>query len=211
MASASTPNSEMRHACGMVSSVLIEEAASQGAAAWRTWVPVVSAAIAALALMVSFSSRSTAKKSLRLSERQEERRAARLDLSLKESISWRPAGDASRWIGMHVLAVNPTDRDGSLVAADLHVTYTLAGRGVVLKVPHGAEGVILPQGITELDIPIRLQANGAVSGWLMFKLDNALVAEADIQRYDAVIRDSRGPEETVQAWVLREIDDGEAS
>jgi hypothetical protein len=193
-------------------STLFQQVASQGAEGWRLWVPVASAIIAAFALLVTFSNRRTARKALGLSQRQEERRAARLDLSLTDGISWRPVGGGCRWIGVQVLAVNPTDRDGSLVAADLHVTYTLeSGDGVVVKVPHGAAGVTLPEGITALDIPTPLQANGAVSGWLMFKLDDALIADRAIERYDAVVRDSRGPVETVQAWGLREIADGEAS
>jgi hypothetical protein len=202
----------MRQADGMHGSMLLQQAASQDADGWRVWTSVASAIIAAFALLVAFSNRKTAKKALRLSERQEERRAARVDLSLTDGISWRPAGGGCRWIGMQVLAVNPTDRDGSLVAADLHVTYTLAsGDAVVVKVPHGAGGVTLPEGITALDIPTRLQANGAVTGWLMFKLDDALIGDGTIERYDAVIRDSRGPMEAVQAWVLREIVNGEAS
>ncbi len=193
-------------------STLLQQAASQSTDGWRLWAPVASTIIAAFALLVAFSNRRTARKALKLSEGQEERRGARLDLSLIDGISWRPAGGSCRWIGMQVLAVNPTDRDGSLVAADLHVTYTLeSGDGIVIKVPHGVAGVTLPGGITALDIPTRLQANGAVSGWLMFKLDDALIADRAIERYDAVIRDSRGPVETVQAWGLREITDGEAS
>jgi hypothetical protein len=189
----------------------LQQAVSRDADGWQMWTAVASAVIAAFALLVSFSNRGTAKKALELAERQEERRIARLDLSLIDEISWRPVEGKCRWIGVRVLAVNPTDRDGSLVAADLHVTYTLAsGDGVVVKVPHGAAGVKPPEGITALEIPTRLQANGAVTGWLMFKLDDALLADRAIERYDVVIHDSRGPVATAQAWALREIVDGKA-
>lgn len=172
-----------------------------------------SVVIAAIALLVSASNRKIAKSALSLSERQEGRRAARLDLSLYEAIPWRPAGRASRWIGVRVLAVNPTDRDGSVIAADLHATYTIPGGAVtVVKIPHGADAEAwgLPESIAPLEVLAPLPGNGAVTGWLMFKVDDALIGDATIERYDAVLRDSRGPVEGVQPWVLREIVDGKA-
>lgn len=178
---------------------------------WRTWVPVASALVAVLALLVTTSSRNTARKALALAQRQEERRLARVDVSLIDGISWRPAERGTRWIGMKVLAVNPTDRDGTLIGADLHVTYTLpSADSIVVKVPPSGAGVTFPDGIVTLEIPVRLPANGAVSGWFMYKVDDAFIP-GPIDRYDAVIRDSRGPVETVQAWVLREVDDGATS
>lgn len=76
--------------------------------AWTQWVPVASAVVALLALLVALSNRNTARRALALSRQQEERRAARLNITLDESASWRPSG-APRWVGMRVLAVNPTD------------------------------------------------------------------------------------------------------
>lgn len=192
-------------------STILQQAASGADDGWRTWAPVGSAIVAAVAFLVSLSNRATAKKALRLSETQENRRAARLDLSMTEGVSWRPPGEPRRWIGMHVLAVNPTDRDGSLVGADLHVTYTTAdGDPMMVKVPHGPAGTTLPGEIVALEIPMRLPSNGAVAGWLVFKLDDGVVGGGEIDRYDGVVRDSRGLTETLQAWVLREIVHGQA-
>ncbi|MGH3932671.1 MAG: hypothetical protein ACRDTF_22160 [Pseudonocardiaceae bacterium] len=113
---------------------------------------------------------------------------------------------------MHVLAVNPTDRDGSLIAADLHITYTIpGGAAMILKIPHDTKGEALPEKIAPLKIPSPIPSNGAVDGWLIFKVDDALIGDAAIERYDAVLRDSRGPVENVQFWVLREIVDGKTS
>ena len=199
------------HADDVLFDASVQQATS-GADGWRLWVPAASAVIAGFALMVTISNRRIAKKALRLSERQEERRVARLDISLSEGISWRPARSGSRWVGISILAVNPTDRDGAVITADLHVSYAMAsGTGVVVKIPHGAQGVALPEGIVPLDIPTPLPANGAVAGWLVFKIDEGLVPDGRVQRYDAVLCDSRGPVEAVQAWVLREVTDGEAS
>lgn len=174
--------------------------------------PVASVVIAAVALLVALSNRRTAKRALELSERQEARREARLDLSLKEAVSWRPSGRACRWIGVRVLAVNPTDRDGSLIAADLHITYRIpGGRELVVKIPHGGDDEALAERMEPLlEIPVSLPSNGAAAGWLMFKIGDALIGDAAIERYDVVLHDSRGPVERVEPWVLRAVGDGEA-
>jgi hypothetical protein len=48
---------------------------------WTQWVPLASAAVALLALLVALSNRNTARRALALSQQQEERRAARLTVT----------------------------------------------------------------------------------------------------------------------------------
>jgi hypothetical protein len=178
---------------------------------WESSAPVISAAVAVVALLVALSNRQIAKRALGLSERQEERRNARLELSLDDAVSWRPVGEVWRWIGIHLLAVNPTDRSGSLVGAELHVTYTTrnGAAGIVVKIPH--ETTVVPRGgMAPIHIPADLPANGAVRGWLLFRLHDEVVGPGAIQRFDAVVRDSRGPVVAIQAGILREIRDDQA-
>lgn len=172
---------------------------------WRTWASIASAVVAGLALLVSLSNRRTARRALRLSERQEERRSPGLDLSLIEAVSWRPArGVKFCGIGMQVLAINPSDRDGALVGVDLHLTYTTpTGIITTVKVPHGPRGMAIPEVIEPLEIPAALPVNGAVSGWLVFKIDDGLTGGGPIDCFEAVVRDSRGPTESVQACLGR--------
>ncbi|MEU7613891.1 hypothetical protein [Micromonospora sp. NPDC049204] len=107
---------------------------------WTQGVPVASAAVALLALLVALSNRNTSRRALALSMQQEERRAARLDVTLANSASWRRSG-ASRWVGFNILAVNPTDRDATIVGADLHIAYTLpSGQTMTVKVGHRITG-----------------------------------------------------------------------
>ncbi|GIJ29068.1 hypothetical protein Vqi01_42300 [Micromonospora qiuiae] len=143
---------------------------------------------------------------------QEERRAARLDVSLADSASWRRSG-ASRWVGIKVLAVNPTDRDAAIVDAELHIAYTLpTGHAMTVKVGHRTTGDGLPADVAALDLPVRLDSNGAVAGWLMFELPTDLFPQgAGIQRYDAVLQDSRGIAVTVSASILREVSHDQTS
>lgn len=184
-------------------------AAAAGSAV-PAWLPVavagVSAAIAVGSLAVALSSRAVAGRSLRLSEQQEQRRAAELDVSLKQGLSWRP-GDGSRWICLDVLAVNPTDRDGTIVSVDLHVSYTPpAGGLLVVKVPNGGAATAgWPSGVAPLALPAAVKANGAVAGWLVFGLPQGLVPDGSVQGFNAVLHDSRGLTRTVQAWGLPEV------
>lgn len=173
---------------------------------WTRWLPVASAVVALLALLVSLSNRNTARRALRLSLQQEERRKARLTVTLDDSASWRRPG-APRWVGMKVLAVNPTDRDAALVGADLHVAYTLpSGHAMTVKIRHETTGQAYPSEITALDLPIAVLANGAIAGWLTFRLPADMFPEgAGIDRYDAVLQDSRGITATVSASALREM------
>lgn len=176
------------------------------AADWARWAPVASAAVAILALVVALSNHNIARRALALASQQEERRAARLTVSLRGSASWRFTG-APRWIGLKILAVNPTDRDGALIYANLHITYTLpSNQAITVKLRHETAGRAFPTDITTLEMPVRLQANCATAGWLMFRLPADLLPDgASIERYDMVIQDSRGIAATVSTSVLPEV------
>jgi hypothetical protein len=194
---------ELRHAGCMLSSV-IAKGSDTVPAPWTISVAAASAIIALGSLLVSWSNRRTARKALALSERQEERRAARLDVDLIEAVSWRDADPAgSRWIGVHIRAVNPTDRDGSIIAADLHVTYTTPGGTLlVVKVPNSSD--VRPPMPQPLALPVPLSANGGVQGWLMFELKSGLTGGGAIDRYSVLLRDGRGISKEVEAWALKE-------
>lgn len=182
---------------------------SDNAVDWRTWISLASAIVAAAALFVSARNGATARRALAITTMQEERRSARLDVSVKDSVTWRSDESRRRWIGVHTLNVNPTDRDGSIISADLHVTYqSAANKSVVVKVPASGPKLDLPPSMSQLPIPAMVPANGAAMGWLIFELADGLTGGGAIDRYDVAVADSRGPIETVQVWVLRELSDG---
>jgi hypothetical protein len=183
-------------------------AAAAAGPAVPSWLPVAVAGVSSLialgSLAVALSSRAVAGRSLRLSEQQEKRRAAALDVSLKQGLSWRP-GDGMRRILLDLLAVNPTDRDGTIVTADLHVSYKPPSGGLlVVKVSHGGTAA-WPAGVAPLALPAAVAANGALAGWLVFRLSPGLVPDGSIHGFDAVLHDSRGLTRTVHAWGLTEL------
>lgn len=104
------------------------------------------------------------------------------------------------------------DRANSLVGAELHVTYSVDGVVTTLKVPHAAAvtAVPAPPGVEPIELPARLEANGWLSGWLLFGIGAGLTDGRSIDRYDVVVRDVHSIEEAVQGPLLREVSRDEA-
>jgi hypothetical protein len=192
----------------LVSTAAQAAAESHDAASWLSYAAVAVAALSvAVSLVLGRSNRATAKRALALSERQEARRDTRIDLYLNESVSWRGRPGSNRVLGFHILISNPTDRANSLVDAELHLTYDLAGVVTTLKVGHTDASVPPPAGVSPLSLPTRLDANEATSGWLFFQVSQALAGDREIDRYDLVLRDIHGLEETRQVTIFREAAD----
>lgn len=194
----------------MVDTKLVLGRSTAGSPEPSAWPEYAALGIAALSLLVALvlgvrNSR-TAKHALELSERQEARREARVDLYLNEAVSWRRRAHTDRVVGFHLLATNPSDRASSLVAAELHLTYSLGGILTTVKVPRLTEAT--PIGVrtqvVPIDLPAALDANKATHGWFMFRIPDGLTHERPVERYRVVVRDSHGIEESVQANVLRE-------
>ena len=181
-----------------------------------SWLEVTSLGVAILsfllALAVGLWNRSTAKRALTLAEQQEARREARIDLSLDESVSWRNAYPGGRLLGFHLLITNPTDRPSSLVGAELRLTYGSDLVITTVKVRHDQEvrDAALPETVRPLELPARLDSNGAVAGWFLFRVDGGLTGGHPIDRYDVAVRDVHGIEELMQVTVFREASGDEA-
>jgi len=101
--------------------------------------------------------------------------------------------------------VNPTDSEATLTGAELHVSYSLSNRILVVKIPHNARSADLPDGIVSVNMPTPLQPNGALEDWFVFRLDDGLIGNADIEDYNIVLYDSRGITQSVHTWIIREI------
>jgi hypothetical protein len=163
-----------------------------------------------LSAMFGISNRRTARRALTLSERQEARRDSRLDLYLFASMDHRDAESQDRILTFHVRVGNPTDRPTAIVQAELHVTYEVEGVLTTIKVRHGATEptASAESGLDRLELPLRLEANDAHVGWLSFGLSADLMRGREIDRYDVVVRDVQGIEESTQVRILGEVVDG---
>jgi len=94
------------------------------------------------------------------------------------------------------------------VEAELHLTYDLDGVLTTLKILRAREEAAA-LAVEPMEFPVRLDANDAASGWALFHIKNGLTGDRPIDRYDIVVRNVHGIEESVQASVFREISDDE--
>lgn len=177
------------------------------APSWVTYASLgVAVASVCIALAVGAANRRIAKRALELSERQEARRESRVDVHLSSSTSWRRPSRRDRVLGVHVLVSNPTDRATSIVAAELHLTYSIDGVLTTVKVPHATsvDAFEFPRGLTPASLPIRLEPNDAVSTLFVFRIEDDLTREREIERYDVHLRDVHGAEEGLQITIFHE-------
>jgi hypothetical protein len=201
------------------SRLLVVAAVAQHASIPRDSVSVLDYAaigIAAVSLVVTLVvgllNRATAKRALGLAARQEARREARLELHVEESRSWRRPTDAARVLGFRIVVRNPTDRGNSVVGADVHLTYRADEATTTVKVPcaRDVSALDVPEHVGPINLAARVDANDALSGWLIFVVPNGLTHRRAIEYYEVVVRDVHGTEEAFQLTWLQEASDDEA-
>lgn len=197
----------------VLTAAVVAQPAPSGPGDAATWVDIAPIVIAAFALLVSvvlgLRNRGTSKKALALAERQEARRESRVDVYVNDSMAW--GHDEGRSVGVNVVLANPTDAPTSVVRSELHVTYDVQGTMTTVRVhPSGSSpSSTVPAEVVSLDLPVRLDANGAVSGWFVFLLREGLTGGRPVERYDFVTRDVHGKEQTVQLGIFRKNSRGE--
>lgn len=187
------------------------EAVALTIAAATTPVSLASLAVAVVALIVSvtlgISNRRTAKRSLRVSEQQEERRLPQLVVTHQRSFSKHRVSKKDRVLGFQMLITNPTDRGTAIVAAELHLTY--AARGVVSTVKLRHDDSLVRGADRPFTMPVQLGANDAVSNWLLFRVDDELTGGRPIDRYEVFVRDVHDLTEGVHVTLIPEVEDEE--
>ena len=178
----------------------------------RDWAAVGSALFAGFALLISLVTSRTARRALRLSERQEERRAQRLELYLREAVSFRSSTGSRRRLSCALTVVNPSDSPNSVISADLHVSLE-APNGVIttIKVPHSPDFSKMMEGSSALSIPLALGPKEATSGQLLFAVDEALTGKSRVDHYELVLHDINKRTESIEMSTFREVIDDEAN
>lgn len=168
---------------------------------------LLSIMISVVAVLVSLglglSSRRTARRALRISERAEARLMPHFDLYLQDAAVWTSPRDATREYGVHLRITNPTDLPTAVVVAELHISYSRADHTAAVKVPTANA----PQFVGDIDtieLPRSLQANDATSGWMIFHVPEELLSKTDVQRYDLEVRDVHDVIRSVQILMFPE-------
>lgn len=176
------------------------------------WASAVSAIVAVLALALAGMGTRMARKSLLLSERQEQRREERLEVFLLEAFSKRKPHQRDRPLACAVLVSNPSESANTLLSADLHVSLldqngTLSRIKIRSSPPQVSDG---SPSLAPLTFPTRIESRGGVSGLIEFYLPDAVINGRRIDRYLLVVTDSRNRTESVEISIFRDMLDEEA-
>lgn len=162
-------------------------------------IPVAVVVLALLGYLANRRGAKTSRRSLALSERQEARREALLDIRLISATC--EINDDERTYVYDLVIRNPSDRANSIAEAELWLEYSVGGSVVNVKAPWRPSRPATPYG--RLILPLALAANGSEAGSLQITVAQALVEGRSIERLQLVLTDTFGtaiplPSEFVQ-------------
>lgn len=149
------------------------------------------AALCSLAsVIIAARSARNSSRALRLSEAQEKRRVARMNISVGQA-HYQPH-NGGRLYRMTVLVENPTDSSGAVSKAELRITYSR--EGTLHRLLNSAS---VDRGLAEaLDLkkpPFDVSARSAVSAPLAFEFSAGLFgASENIEAYELIVTDAMG-------------------
>lgn len=176
------------------------------------WISILSIVIASVAVLISYLGMRTAKRSLRLSEEQDRRHAPRLVPYLKEGYCKSPIGSSFRVFAFSISVSNPSDTDNSVARLDLELNYTTCNRVCMnVKVPHDSTlaSELGYANLTALHIPFRIDAHQTIAGWALFRIDDSLLGDGEIDGHKVVLSDSHGEICSLEPSIVHELADEE--
>ena len=172
------------------------------------WLSATNAIIPWLALLLSIIGIYTSKKSLRISEAQEERQKPLLSLFLQDGYVRYHPESSSRYFAFLLTVGNRSDVDNSISEIHLRLSYTTsAGVELVVKIPSSvdAEKVFEEYSRPSLSTTDRKDAHQTISGWIYFQVKDALLENCQIERHSIAIIDCHGIEGSVEPIMVREF------
>jgi len=158
-----------------------------------------SALVALFALAVAVASAVFTGKNWRISKNQEDRKAVRIEPTIRRSMAWRDADGVSVWIGALTSIEHPSDRDGSISRVELVIELADSGS---LRFDH--EPSMSEDEGKYMGVPSPLPANDTKLGWFTFKVPEEFYCRPAAGRY-LEIRDGRGVDFKKQLDILMEV------
>ncbi|MBX3477391.1 MAG: hypothetical protein KF910_07270 [Brevundimonas sp.] len=159
-------------------------------------IAIATGLVSLAAFVVAMLSWITAHRAQRLAERQEARRAPRLDLRL---INSKVADiEGKRTFVIHLQIANPTDTANSVAALELCIRHRREIPLTLLApaVPNADESIPV------LQMPLRIDAHHTVEGWVRFAVAADLLKGSTIEGYELVATDTHQEKTTLETQVL---------
>ncbi len=148
------------------------------------------------AFVVAILSWITAHRAQRLAERQEARRAPRLDLRLIDSkVS---DVDGMRSFGIHLQIANPTDTANSVSGLELCIRHR---REIPMTLLAPAVSYA-DESVPVLLMPMRIDAHHTVEGWARFVVAADLLKGSTVESYALVATDTHQEKTTLETHML---------
>lgn len=173
--------------------------------------------IAIASLLISFASAifafwsiMIAKRSLRLSEEQAKARLPQLVPYLMDGLIRRLDERKTKLYAFSLSLSNRSDSDNSLSAIELRIIFTRASNvSSNILFPHNSTlskdfGL---EGTESIIIPAHINAHGTIAGWAFFEIDDSILKDVNIERYEIRFIDAHGKESNIEPIILREIMD----
>ena len=159
-------------------------------------IAIATGLVSLAAFVVAIMSWITAHRAQRLAERQEARRAPRLDLRLIDSKVSEI--DGKRAFAIHLQIANPTDTANSVAALELCIRHRREIPLTLLApaIPNADESVPM------LLMPLRIDAHHTVEGWVRFAVAADLLKGSTIEGYELVATDTHQEKTTLETHML---------
>jgi hypothetical protein len=170
----------------------------------------VSAFAASLAAVFAWYSHMTARRALRLAERQDSRGEPRLMLSLINGYLKADRANGKRNYAFFLSVSNDSDRDNSGIDLELCISY-LTSENILITVklraqdkPDEAFGFGSDCFLT---MPMNIAAHATVSGWCYFVAEEGLLNDIKIDGYRIELTDGYRNRTDVQPGIIQEYRD----
>ena len=178
-----------------------------------SWIAVAALVISFASAFFAFWSNIIAKRSLRLSKEQAKARLPNLVPYLIDGLARRLDERKTKLYAFSLSLSNRSDSDNSLSIIELRFFFTRSsGISSNIIIPHNSnlsENLGL-EGTEPLIIPVHISAHGTVTGWAFFEIDESIINDVSIERYEIRLIDAHGNEINLEPVILREVIDEEA-
>lgn len=160
---------------------------------------------AVVSAFFAYSSANIAKKALKLSKSDFDEKHEKLKLHLIDAVVWM-SGD-TRVASFACSFTNGANAPNTLIRVEL-IVDAYDSKGALTRVILDPVIQDIPDrwNLTRLSLPVNLQPRSTNSGWISFRLPSNLHHEKRIDRYRVAVLNSMGERESLDAYLLKEIE-----
>jgi hypothetical protein len=173
----------------------------------QTWAAAASALAAWTALALSIFNLRTSRLALRISEAQESRRKPSIASYLQDAFITVGAKPNSRVYAVLVSLSNKSDNDNGIASAALYLTYARK-EGIEFTIKVSPENMVpnifSDKSAKHLQVPFRIDAHQAISGWAFFAVEDAILEDTSIRATRFAFTDTHENETVVEPLNVRE-------